>query len=93
MVLFTRHELSPPGHFDHAPPPCSWDYAPAHRPFLFDLAFATCAFGHTCRIVSTVHSIDPSGVLSPSYVCTIPGCSFHAFVQFVGWRARQPARP
>lgn len=49
------------------------------------MAILTCRDGHLSRIVSVVHSIAADGVVSPSYVCPAPGCSFHEFVQLVGW--------
>jgi hypothetical protein len=70
------------------PPPCSWDYAKRIRPkppWDKDLALATCRNGHTLRISGNVHSVAPDGTLSPSYVCTYPGCSFHEWVRLVGW--------
>lgn len=84
MADFTRHELHPRGRIDHTLPPCSWDYLdPGGKDWLDNLALATCGNGHTCRIVSRVHTIAADGTLRPSYVC--PYCSYHTTVRFVGW--------
>ena len=86
MDEFTRHELHPRGRLDHAPPPRTWDYLdPGPKAWLNNLALATCANGHVCRIVSNVHTIAADGTLSPSYVCPGTGCSYHTMVRFVGW--------
>ena len=85
MDDFARHELHPRGLIDHKPPPRTWDYLdPGPRAFLNNLALATCANGHTCRIVANVHSINHDGTLKPSYVCPYK-CSYHTMVRFVGW--------
>lgn len=80
------------------PPPCTWDYAPSYEEELLrtgnekwarfaaeDLAHATCPQQHSCRLVRSIHSVDAAGMLSPSYVCPADGCTFHDYVQFVGW--------
>ena len=43
----------------------------------------TCANGHGLTLRS--HAIDAMGVVSPSVVCPIQGCSFHEFVELDGW--------
>lgn len=74
--------------------PCTW------RPFIAgettpkfirdDIAYVTCGFGHELRLSKTVHSVNPSGVVSPSYVCTAPSCTFHVFVRLEGWNSSEP---
>lgn len=86
MDEFTRHEMRPRGRIDHKPPNRTWDYLdPQGKEWLNNLALITCSNGHTCRIVSTVHRIGAQGALSPSYVCPIATCGYHAMVRFVGW--------
>jgi len=75
---------------DHGvrPTPLTWDYAKRYRKHRIadnDLVLSTCAGGHTCRIVSTVHAIAADGTLTPSYDCPVSGCPFHTLVRFVGW--------
>lgn len=81
-----RHELVPRGRLDHQTPPLSWDYLDA-RPE--DLAIITCDRGHVSRMVSRVHRIAADGRVSPSYVCPIPGCRFHAFIRLVGYEQQE----
>jgi hypothetical protein len=49
------------------------------------LAFV-CDRGHHTMLSRTVHRVSKDGTVSPSYVCTKPGCSFHTFVRLVGWQ-------
>jgi len=78
---------------DHGvlPPRLSWDHAtpgPKGSIFEHDLAFITCDGEHTLRLTARVHAIADDGVVSPSWVCTHPECSFHAFIRLEGWSAR-----
>lgn len=73
------------------PVPLTWDYI-AWNPerlrsslFAKDIALVTCVNGHTLRMVSTVHSVSSFGFVSPSWVCTMPGCNFHEFIELAGW--------
>ena len=45
----------------------------------------TCSNGHAVSLRG--HSIEVDGVVSPSVVCTVPGCNFHDFVRLSGWSA------
>lgn len=36
-------------------------------------------------ISSKVHAIAEDGIVSPSFVCTRPGCSFHTFIRLADW--------
>src|SRR5262249_20089428 len=89
-VVFTRGDQSP----KWLPAPCTWDYAPMvcedgtplPKALVGDLAHATCSNRHTGRVSPSVHSVAADGTLSPSYVCPVPGCSFHEFVRFEGWK-------
>jgi hypothetical protein len=33
------------------------------------------------------HTIASDGTVSPSVVCTHPGCTWHVFVRLDGWRS------
>jgi len=65
----------------------TWDYAIRwpHSIFANDLALCTCAAGHTCRLSAIVHRVAKDGTVHPSYVCPVPKCSFHDYVQLEGW--------
>lgn len=65
----------------------TWDYLTPgeHEVLKYDFALVTCTKGHTCRLVTKIHSIAKDGTLSPSLVCPVPGCTFHEFVRLVGW--------
>lgn len=89
MIEFTRYDQRMPDE-GVLPPAKTWDYAPTYEGrwahvYADDLAFATCPFGHTCRLSKKVHSVAADGTLSPSYVCPATGCTFHDFVRLVGW--------
>jgi len=101
VIEFTRGDQRIPDH-GVLPTPKTWDYAPTYEEVLAktgderwarvcgeDLAFSTCPLGHTCRISRKIHSVSPDGTLSPSYVCPGTGCTFHDYVQFVGWATRK----
>jgi hypothetical protein len=87
MLLLRRADQRIP---DHGIPaePCTWDYA-KHTPkgsmFEHDLALVTCAEGHTLRLTSRVHRIAADGVVTPSWVRTYPGCSWHVFIKLEGY--------
>lgn len=80
-------------HIGDSPGPCTWrpvSHTAADPPIVrADLVYSTCPKGHECRISKTVHSIADDGTLSPSYVCPIEGCGFHAFVRFDGWKQKE----
>lgn len=84
MIFFERHAFSTRGQLDHAMPHATWDYLDAHGP-LNNLFLITCPSGHTRRAITTTHSVDHDGNVSPSYVCTEPGCGFHDKIRLVGW--------
>ena len=71
--------------------PATWDYPHAsddsavQRIMRDDLVYVTCPNGHSLRAVSTVHKVAHDGALSPSYVCTATGCTFHEWVKLEGW--------
>lgn len=67
-------------------PPLSW------HPFKdsdgYFGAIFTCPNGHTGTLVSTrsgTHEIDDQGVISPSVVCDIDGCTFHDHIRLLEW--------
>lgn len=71
--------------------PLTW-YPSAYRQennkyskFFDDIAVITCSEGHQTRLTKKVHSVDTHGFVLPSYVCTITGCPFHAFIRLEGW--------
>lgn len=69
-----------------APAPLTWDYVirPSRKlPWELDIALSTCGNGHTCRMVSNVHTVAADGTITPSYQC--PCCSFHVMAKFEGW--------
>jgi len=43
-----------------------------------------------CQTVVTVtsHSIDAQGVVTPSVVCPMDGCSWHVWVKLAGWQPK-----
>lgn len=68
--------------------PLTWDYAKRLRrkmPYERDMAMTTCGNGHTLRMSADVHTIAPDGTVTPSYVCTVTGCTFHEWVRLIGW--------
>jgi len=92
MIAFQRADQRVPDH-GTLPPPCTWDYAPRwlkEDGFYAcqsdkDLALCTCANQHTTRLVLTTHAVSADGTVTPSYVCPCQGCTFHEWVQLVGW--------
>lgn len=90
MIEFKRGNQRIPD-YGIKPDPLTWDYPVIHsgmmadHEFRKDLALCTCPFGHTTRVSPKNHSIADDGTVSPSYVCTVPGCTFHDNVRFVGW--------
>lgn len=36
-------------------------------------------------ISQAIHQIDDSGVVTPSFVCTHPGCTFHEMIKLDKW--------
>jgi len=70
--------------------PGSWDLPRYQPPWCrdlatIDLAIIVCPRGHATRMSASVHRVGPSGVVSPSYVCTVTGCRWHVFLRLVGW--------
>lgn len=51
------------------------------------LAHVRCPMGHVLRVSHKFHSIAADGTLSPSWVCVIPGCTWHESVRLDGWVA------
>jgi len=83
--VLKRHAMSKRGRFDHDPPPATWDYLNPWAGGPRDLAMITCPNGHMTRMTASVHSVDHEGHVSPSYVCTATGCTFHEYVVLEGW--------
>ena len=86
IVWIDLHHQAWDGTGDSAP--LTWDYAKRLRrklPYERDMAMTTCGAGHTLRMSSDVHTIAADGTVTPSYVCTAAGCSFHKWVRLVGW--------
>lgn len=48
-------------------------------------AHVRCAFGHVLRVSGTIHRVAADGTVSPSFVCSVPGCSWHVYVRLDGW--------
>lgn len=48
-------------------------------------AHVRCAFGHVLRVSGMVHSVARDGTVSPSFVCSVPGCSWHVYVRLADW--------
>jgi hypothetical protein len=67
-------------------------YAASPVPALREtFAHVRCPSGHTLRMTWANHRVAADGTVSPSYVCTATGCTFHAFVKLEGWTP--PAAP
>lgn len=39
----------------------------------------------TLTLSVEVHAVADDGAVSPSFVCTVPGCLFHTFIRLAGW--------
>lgn len=69
-------------HFEPGEGPRTWRKLP-----IFDgprwILVITCPKGHDGSVMT--HTVDASGVISPSVVCPIDGCSFHATVALNAW--------
>ena len=85
MIELSRHQLTARGHFDHKPPPLTWDYLDPWSGGPRDIAWVSCSNGHETRLTAQVHAVDHEGRVTPSYVCTVAGCSFHEALRLVGW--------
>ena len=46
-------------------------------------ATAVCAGGHTVTLAG--HQIALDGTVTPSVLCSAPGCGWHEYVQLIGW--------
>jgi hypothetical protein len=93
MIEFRRFDQRIPDN-GLLPLPLTWDYckrlikAGGHYACRSDtwLAHCTCASGHTSLLVSTVHTVGPDGLVTPSYVCPSSTCTFHVHPwRLVGW--------
>mgnify|MGYP001576936534 CR=1 FL=1 len=76
-VLVIKRNLC--GHFE----PLTW------HPVLLDsrlTAELACNHGHSGLLSD--HDIAEDGTVSPSVVCTSPGCGFHESVKLDGWEER-----
>ncbi len=52
-------------------------------------AIFTCPNGHTGTLISArpeSHQIGADGVVSPSVVCDIDGCTFHDHIRLLEWK-------
>jgi hypothetical protein len=88
VIVFVRDDVPNDADYWRQPrAPLTWRKPSAANleHFPEDIVYATCSNGHTTRAISSVHSIAADGTMSPSYVCTIPWCTFHDFVRFEGW--------
>jgi len=66
---------------------CTHDKTPTGKSHLDDIvALVYCGNGHLGGLSKNVHTVsNGDGVLHPSYVCTMPGCTFHEWVRLDGW--------
>lgn len=39
----------------------------------------------TLTLSSAIHKVANDGTVSPSFVCTKVGCTFHTFIRLAGW--------
>lgn len=39
----------------------------------------------TLTLSHAIHDVADDGTVSPSFVCTKPGCSFHTYIRLAGW--------
>ena len=85
MTPLTRDALAVRGRFDRVTAPGTWDYLDPWPGGPRDLAAVTCPNGHLSRITGAVHVVDHEGLVFPSFVCRHDGCTFHDYVQLVGW--------
>lgn len=45
-----------------------------------------CPLCHDALTLSReIHTVADDGTVSPSFVCTRPGCTFHRFIRLGGW--------
>jgi hypothetical protein len=97
LIVFAHADQRFPDH-GVLPPTQTWDYASSdpkcrQGAFQHDLVNVTCPYGHSSRIVSTVHRIADDGALFPSYVCPGTNCTFHEWVRLDGWdSSKAPAK-
>jgi hypothetical protein len=54
------------------------------------LVLITCVFGHELILNTDIHTVSPEGVVSPSWVCTIAGCTYHEHITLSGWKYEEP---
>jgi hypothetical protein len=53
--------------------------------WLETVALVTCPNGHELRVTPRIHTVAADGTVSPSWVCTVKGCTFHVFIRLEGW--------
>lgn len=69
---------------DGSPPPMTWKRCHPRTRSIFK-AELTCSNGHAISLRG--HSISSDGTVTPSVVCTTPGCDFHDFIRLNSWRS------
>ena len=89
LVVLRRTQQFP---HDGGVTPSSWGLpifrrkgSSGHSIYADDLAIICCTRGHQTRMTSKIHGVDGAGRVTPSYICTIPGCDFHEYIQLEGW--------
>ena len=68
-----------------APSPSYWPLDLERQGPGREQALVKCAHGHVTSLSLRVHRVAADGTVSPSYVCTIGGCTWHVFVRLDGW--------
>jgi hypothetical protein len=64
--------------------PLTWMEWPENKSGI--IAECCCIFGHCGTLRSQNHNVDNEGNVMPSYVCPVPGCSFHDFIKLDSWK-------
>lgn len=65
-----------------SPPPLNWIACHPSTRHVFKATMA-CPYGHVLTL--RIHTIAKDGTVSPSVICSAPGCSFHEYVRLIGW--------
>lgn len=83
MITLKRHDAADPFKTGSPPMPSLtwWRFAPNS----YGHAYCCCSKGHVTLLSKKNHTVSASGVVSPSYVCPVDGCTFHEFVTLEGW--------
>jgi hypothetical protein len=74
-----------PGNPRDSNPPARWWRPVQPSGTWVSISCPTCGQGLSIKRASAGHDVDVDGKVTPSVVCTHPGCTFHDMVVLEGW--------